>query len=384
MEKMPRKLSHFLIFLFVFALIPSFMVYAGGSRALKAQLAECKEKVGILEEENTRLKKLSDDLADQIAALNAEKSRLERRIAELEALISQKDEELRTLPEEAPEPMIVSKTVEEKIQAQEAEIIELKMEKDDLLREKDRLMREKDSLTREKETLIIERDRLLRDKSDLETNIRQNEREISRLKSENRTLQTENARMKTQIGELEEALTAYEEIERKSQDLMDIAFIRIQELLRDEIRAGKVRVYQGTLGIILDVQGEYTFDMGSVEINPGGKAILKKVAILLSELEGYFIGIMGNADNKPIITSKLKKQFPTNWELSAYRGATVARFLIENGNLNPSRIVTMGLGEYQPIDDNLTEEGRGNNRRVDIVLMPIDVMAAVVLGAEVK
>jgi chemotaxis protein MotB len=126
------------------------------------------------------------------------------------------------------------------------------------------------------------------------------------------------------------------------------------------------------------------FDTGSVKVNPTGSRILMKLAGLLEELDGYFIGIIGNADSRPIITPALKKKYPTNWELSSHRGAAVVRFLLNNADISPRRMIAMGLGQYQPIDNNRTDTGMGNNRRIDIVLMPIDAMAAVVIGAEVK
>ena len=90
------------------------------------------------------------------------------------------------------------------------------------------------------------------------------------------------------------------------------------------------------------------------------------------------------SDDKPIVTPSLKRQFPTNWELSAARGATVTRYLIDVSGVSSSKFISMGLGEFQPIDTNRTIKGRGNNRRVDIVLLPLDVLAVVVVGAEVK
>ena len=97
-----------------------------------------------------------------------------------------------------------------------------------------------------------------------------------------------------------------------------------------------------------------------------------------------FIGVLGNADSKPIITPSLKEKFPTNWELASARGATVTRYLLEKSRISPSRMVAMGLGEFWPIADNDSEKGRGNNRRVDIILLPVDVVAAIVVGAEIK
>jgi chemotaxis protein MotB len=126
------------------------------------------------------------------------------------------------------------------------------------------------------------------------------------------------------------------------------------------------------------------FDVGSVDLTPRGRVILGKIAPLMEELDGYLIGIIGNADSKPIVTPALKKKYPTNWELSSHRGAAVVRFFLDEANVDPRRMIAMGLGEYQPIDTNLTVEGRSNNRRIDIVLLPIDAMAAIILGAEVK
>lgn len=317
--------------------IPTALLNAGGRKDLSVELDKCKENVASLESENGQLKSQNEDLQSQITALEAQKAELEQKIALLESQIAGEEpvSEPTETEGEAPEPMIVSKTVEERMEEQKIQIMEL---------------------TKEKE--------------ELESTVAQINSELAQLKAENQ--------------QLEKAMGAYEKIQEGSATLMDTALERIHELLKEEIESGKVRVFKGTMGIVIDVVGEYAFDIGSVNINSGGKRILKKVATLLEELDDYFIGIIGNADNKPIITPSLKRRFSSNWELSAHRGAVVVRYLLENSNISPKRITAMGSGEFQPIDDNTTTEGRGNNRRVDIVLLPLDLLSAVVIGAEIK
>ena len=370
MQRTQNKVLFFALTLVLLLLVPSMLIYAGGSKALKNKLNACEEEKSSLESEVSQLKLNSERLESQIASLESEREDLKQRIIELESQLAAAQAQIEILEAEAPEPMIVAKTIEEQIQAKEAEIIELRMEKDELETEISQINREIAQLKSQNRSL---------------------ESKNRSLESENRTAKMENERLTQRVATLEEdneelemVLEVYEGIERESIELMDIILERINELLYEEIRAGKVRVFKGTLGIVMDVVAEDMFDVGSVKINRGGRNILDKVGTLLSDLDGYLIGVMGNADDKPIVTPSLKRQFPTNWELSAARGATVTRYLIDVSGVSSSKFISMGLGEFQPIDTNRTLKGRGNNRRVDIVLLPLDVLAVVVVGAEVK
>lgn len=370
------KPAYFVLFFVFFLLVPSIMVYAGGSKALQAKLDECNDEVDTLQAQISQLELDNQSLKSQLDSLEARKAELESKIAELEGRIAEKEGQIEAIEPEAPDPSIVSVT-KEQIQQVEAEILELKMKKGELEESIQQINREIAQLKSENYTLKSENQTL---KSDNHT-----------LESENHTLQVNNTMLSTRIREiteekeeLEMALRIYEGIQEESMKLMELAIERIHELLREEIRTGKVRVFKGQYGIVLDVVSEYMFETGSVEINYSSKIILRKIAILLNELDGYFIGVLGNADSKPIITPSLKEKFPTNWELASARGATVTRYLLEKSKISPSRMVAMGLGEFWPIADNDSEKGRGNNRRVDIILLPVDVVAAIVVGAEIK
>ncbi|MGL4739092.1 MAG: flagellar motor protein MotB [Cellulosilyticaceae bacterium] len=105
-----------------------------------------------------------------------------------------------------------------------------------------------------------------------------------------------------------------------------------------------------------------------------GKAVLKPAAVpVLSQLgkqlkgymnQGYQMKFEGHTDNVPIHTA----QFPSNWELSAARAIAVARFFIDEMNFSPMGISAEGYGEYQPVGDNSTKQGKAQNRRVEIKL----------------
>ena len=358
-----RKKLVYALLVFSLLLVPLLAVYAGTPKSILDELDNCKVERTDLQKENADLKSEKDSLTKKVSSLETDKKKLEDRIASLERQIAQKEDEVGAIEDEARDMMIVSKTVEEKIQEQEAEIAELRMDKEEREAEITRLRMEKETLEDEKYKL--------------ESDVRQINIQITRLEAENEKLERENEEMETALGE-------YERIQRKSQDLMDLALKRINQVLAEEIETGKVRVFKGTMGLVLDVTSEHMFDMGSIEINTGGRVILRKISGLLDELDGYLVGVVGNADSKPIITPSLKKRFPTNWELSAHRSAVIVRYLLSNSSVSPRRMVVLGLGEQQPIDSNLTTEGRGNNRRVDIVLLPIDVLSAVIVGAQIK
>ena len=97
-----------------------------------------------------------------------------------------------------------------------------------------------------------------------------------------------------------------------------------------------------------------------------GEEALGKLAEVLNKQTDIDVFIEGHTDNKPINTV----QFKDNWDLSVIRATSVVRILIKNYNVNPLQIQPSGRGEYMPVDDNETAEGRSKNRRTEIIMAP--------------
>ena len=103
-----------------------------------------------------------------------------------------------------------------------------------------------------------------------------------------------------------------------------------------------------------------------------GRATLAQVGDVLSELPDRSFQVEGHTDDVPIATER----FPSNWELSSARALSVVRVLVQAG-VSPEHVSGAGYGEYQPVADNGTAEGRRLNRRIEIVMLPnLDVIAA--------
>ena len=86
---------------------------------------------------------------------------------------------------------------------------------------------------------------------------------------------------------------------------------------------------------------------------------------MLASIQNRDFQIAGHTDNKPIKSAR----FPSNWELSTARGVAVTRFLAANG-VPETRLSAAGYADTQPVASNDTPEGRAQNRRIEIVLMP--------------
>ena len=120
--------------------------------------------------------------------------------------------------------------------------------------------------------------------------------------------------------------------------------------------------------LVIRFMGESTFDSGKADIKPELEPLIMRMGqILAKETSSEGIIIAGHTDNTPVHGGPFK----TNLKLSAARAATVAQFLLDHTTIDPKRISTMGFGEYRPIADNATKEGRHKNRRVEIVLLTV-------------
>jgi len=118
------------------------------------------------------------------------------------------------------------------------------------------------------------------------------------------------------------------------------------------------------------------FDSGRAQVKPDGLKVLKRVSDILKHVRDKQIRIEGHTDNVPIGT-QLRNRFPTNWELSTARASSVVRYLIEQGGMNRASLSAIGYAENRPVASNDGEKGRAANRRIEIVLYPKDLTQVV-------
>lgn len=108
------------------------------------------------------------------------------------------------------------------------------------------------------------------------------------------------------------------------------------------------------------------FESGSAKVDKRGKEALAKLAEVLNKQSDIDVFIEGHTDSKPIRTA----QFKDNWDLSVLRATSVVRILTEDYDVKPLQIQPSGRGEFMPVADNETAEGRSKNRRTEIIMAP--------------
>ena len=166
--------------------------------------------------------------------------------------------------------------------------------------------------------------------------------------------------LNTKLNELQEQKEAeLSELEKAKQVL--------EEKLKQEIDDKTVRLEMAEKGLAIIFLTEVLFDSGKSDIKPEAFNSLDKIASVLKDnVEDRNIGIEGHTDNEPIKHSKWK----SNWELSTSRATSVLHYLVDTKGINPKRVAAIGYGEYRPVASNDTVEGRRQNRRVEIVILP--------------
>lgn len=161
------------------------------------------------------------------------------------------------------------------------------------------------------------------------------------------------------------------EIQEKVIQLLDDTKKTIETSLKDQIAAQQVEVIEAENKLKVIFVDKILFDSGSAEINPKGKELLLAMAKALKENKNQNIVIEGHTDNVAL-TAYLMKRFPSNWELSTARASAVARFFDKEGVIQPQRLTACGYSYYKPVAPNDTPEGRRQNRRIEIILEPVE------------
>ncbi len=144
-------------------------------------------------------------------------------------------------------------------------------------------------------------------------------------------------------------------------------FDRLATYLDSEAIPG-VSLEMDERGVTIRFADQVFFDLGKADLKPEARRILDSVAPTLKDLPNP-IRVEGHTDNLPINNV----EFASNWELSVRRATNVVRYLIEEKGFDPENLSAAGYAEYRPLRPNDTPENRALNRRVDIVIMNIDL-----------
>jgi chemotaxis protein MotB len=170
----------------------------------------------------------------------------------------------------------------------------------------------------------------------------------------------------------DEALKQKEEELRKASEYMKRTNTLYDQLvgeLKNELEANQVKVKEMKDGINVNLSEEILFPSGSAQLNQSGQEVITRVSKKLAGKE-YQIIVVGFTDNIPI-RGNLAKRYPTNWELAGARAASVVR-LLEKTGIESQKLVATSYGENFPVASNETEEGRAQNRRIEIRLRPVE------------
>ncbi len=181
---------------------------------------------------------------------------------------------------------------------------------------------------------------------------------------------------------LAEAQAALEQLQKEKESAVQA--VQSHRSLEDEMRAAleskDVTISQLQGKLTVNILDRVMFDSGEADLKPGGEAVLRKVAGLLEQHPALKIHVIGHTDNVPIRASA-RSRFPSNWELSTTRATAAVRFLTEKAGVDPRRVGAVGYGEFRPVADNSTAEGRAQNRRIAITILSEELAGSDVVSS---
>lgn len=183
---------------------------------------------------------------------------------------------------------------------------------------------------------------------------------------------SEQAKLNTMLQEKIEELNARQATIQELEAMIETQNQKVQNLLNSVQDAlmgfgnEELTVRQKDGKVYVAMSDKLLFESGSAKVDKRGKEALAKLAEVLNKQTDIDVFIEGHTDTKPINTV----QFKDNWDLSVIRATSVVRILTKDYKVNPLQIQPTGRGQYMPVADNATAEGRSLNRRTEIIMAP--------------
>jgi len=202
--------------------------------------------------------------------------------------------------------------------------------------------------------------------------------QIDQIRGENADLQArlaklaeERAALEAEIGRLKDAMhtltgerDALAKAEARAQKRLD-TFRNMLAAFQKMIDSGKIKIRISRNKMIVEMASAILFPSGSAVLSDEGKEALTEVAEILVTIPDREFQVAGHTDNIPI----KRGRFRSNWDLSSARAVSVVQHLIGAG-MDSRNLSAAGYAETQPVAGNDDEEGRAQNRRIEIVLQP--------------
>ena len=192
--------------------------------------------------------------------------------------------------------------------------------------------------------------------TDLQDKLSDLENEKQNLVQTSRDLNLKLQKEKATVKEKAKVISTLEETKNK-----------IEESLKEQIANQQVKIEDIEGKLKLTFIDKILFNSGSTKINKKGKEILLSFTESIREDRDHNILAEGHTDNVSV-GSALKSKFPSNWELSTARASAVVRYLQEEGGIEPERLSAIGYSYFKPVASNDDDEGRSQNRRIEIIL----------------
>ncbi|CCG98759.1 OmpA/MotB domain protein [Fibrella aestuarina BUZ 2] len=152
----------------------------------------------------------------------------------------------------------------------------------------------------------------------------------------------------------------------RSKDSLNLALVMNLKRSLADINDQDVQVEVKKGVVYVSISDKLLFNTGKFDVNPQAEAVLAKVAKVVNDHNELDILVEGHTDNVPFTSGVLKD----NWDLSVLRATAVSRLLQTKFGVSPTRLTAGGRGEFIPKDDNASAEGRRVNRRTEIILTP--------------
>jgi chemotaxis protein MotB len=181
----------------------------------------------------------------------------------------------------------------------------------------------------------------------------------------NQDLQRQLDEKQTEVDVLEEAMVEEQQEFDETRQTYDMVLAELSV----EVAEGAIAVEQMESGVNVRISEDVLFKSGSATVGESGASVVRRLA---EELAGvpYQIVVGGYTDDVAI-GGKLAERYPTNWDLAGARAASVVAIL-ESAGVPSEQLVAVSFGENDPVASNESEEGRAQNRRIEVRIRPVE------------